>query len=337
LNWPRRFFFPQRANPYMEVAMCWHLLKANERALHLLDQAVDLPDFLAVTLAGYGTLDGESGRRYEVVSTRANTYHLRAKVHLDMGNLAAAASDYDAALRYYDGLSDAHFQRGKLALTEGDFERALQHMLRARMMNTSTSANWIGLAQVGVGLLDEALRAYDEALNEKPGNTLLHYWRSLVRIERDVFDDAIFSDLEASARDGDTYDHFYKAFWAYVVYDARGAAQEAAHAAQELDALWDKYPDRDSAAYEHHLYTLLRTSESPPAIPDHLQATSLSNMRYYLRLLTKLYPTHEAIHADYERVKARIAVAFIEDEARDKRHSAGMADDVTATTTRLWR
>ncbi|NDJ76983.1 MAG: tetratricopeptide repeat protein [Chloroflexi bacterium] len=311
VHWPRILLFPQRQNPRLEVAIAWTLLGRPARAIRIYSQVIELPEFIGVTLAGFGSLgEDNAGYRYAFVSMKANAYFMRGMLLLNKSEWQAAVADFDAALAHHEGLSNAHFQRGKLAHYIGEHEKTLQHFLRARSLDRTTDLYWVGRAHTAVGELDAALATYSQELREKPGDALIHYWRALVRIERDPFDPEIERDLALNWFENVKWkDRMYNTFWLYVTAEVRGDATGAAQLSEAVKAIWQEERDADDWGMAQLLNVIGFAVEAVP-IPDDAKPSALSNLRYYLDLLAKLYPVEPAIPIAQADVCRRIDRIF---------------------------
>lgn len=120
----------------------------------------------------------------EVLAARPE--HGRAR--LLAADLALDAGDGDAAAAHLDPLPDdvgaVEDRRGLAAELRADLGAALQRYRRAVELDPERATAWVNLGRLQrrAGRLDEARRAFDRALAERPGDPDAHLGRGLARV-----------------------------------------------------------------------------------------------------------------------------------------------------------
>ncbi len=112
----------------------------------------------------------------------AEPHYNLASVHLDLGQLANAAAEYQRALHLQPGHYGAHLGLGSVHARLGQLEKAESHYRKALAIKTASGAEDDALARLNLGELygksgrfEEAIRQFHRAVQNDPSLMLAHY------------------------------------------------------------------------------------------------------------------------------------------------------------------
>ena len=187
--------------------------KLNKDSLKLLLKADDLINFksqakevLSLTNAALNLQDTDYG------------YFLRARSHINLGNLEEALQDFEKAILINPKASEIFYHRGFAYMMNNEDKKALKDFKELEYLKGGDSRVYtlIGTVNYQLGRIDKALYYFDEAITYDPNNAKAYVLRGDIKVSKMQFSEA-FSDfnkaIEINPND-------------YFVYQLKGFAKQ---------------------------------------------------------------------------------------------------------------